>query len=58
MHISLGLKYSMAQSPDNEDFMEELRKYECLYNRFRKKYKDKYKKISAWIATKEKKYLF
>ena len=50
MHISLRLKYSMAQSPDNENFMEEIRKYECLYNRFSKEYKDKYKKINAWIA--------
>ena len=42
MHISLGLKYSMPQSPDNKTFMEEIRKNECLYNRFSKKYKDKY----------------
>ena len=40
MHISLGLKYSMAQSSDNENFMEEIHKYECLYNGFMKEYKD------------------
>ena len=42
MHISLGLKYSMAQSSDNENFMEEIRKYACLNNKFSKEYKDKY----------------
>ena len=42
MHISLGLKYSVAQSPDNENFMVEIRKYACLNNRFSKEHKDKY----------------
>ena len=34
--------------------MEEIRKYKCLYDRFSKEYKDKYKKINAWIAVSNK----
>ena len=28
--------------------MEEIRKYDCLFNRFSKEFKDKFKKINAW----------
>ena len=35
--------------------MEEVQKYDCLYNKFSKEYRDKYKKISyCWKAIGEK----
>ena len=34
--------------------MEEEQKYDCLYNKFSKEYRDKYKKISCWKAIGEK----
>ena len=33
--------------------MEEIRKYDCLFNRFRKEFKDKFKKINAWSKVDE-----
>ena len=37
-----------------EEFMEEIHKYECLYNRYCKEYKDKFKKLNAWKAVSDK----
>ena len=37
-----------------EEFMEEVHKYECLYNKYCKDYKDKYRKMNAWKAVGEK----
>ena len=31
-----------------EQFMEEIGKYDCLFNRYSKEFKDKFKKINAW----------
>ena len=36
-----------------EQFMEELRKYDCSFNRFSKEFKDKFKKINAWSKVGE-----
>jgi len=33
---------------DTEQIIEETRKYDCLFNRFSKEFKDKLKKINAW----------
>ena len=33
--------------------MEEIRKYDCLFNRFSKEFKDKLKKINAWFEAGE-----
>ena len=33
--------------------MEEIRKYDCLFNRFSKEFKDKFKKINAWFEAGE-----
>ena len=35
-------------------FMEEVQKYDCLYNKYRKSYKDKYIKINCWTKIGEK----
>ena len=35
-------------------FMEEVQKYDRLYNKFSKEYRDKYKKINGWKAIGEK----
>ena len=35
-------------------FMEEMQKYNCLYNKYSKSYKDKYIKISCWKKIGEK----
>ena len=32
---------------DTEQVMEEIRKYNCLFERFSKEFKDKFKKINA-----------
>ena len=37
-----------------EEFMEEIHKYECLYNRYCKEYKDKFKNLNAWKAVSNK----
>ena len=34
--------------------MEEIHKYVCLYNRYCKEYKDKYKKLNVWKVVSEK----
>ena len=31
-----------------EHFMSEIQHYECLYNKFSRDFKDKYKKINCW----------
>ena len=36
-----------------EQFMEEVRKYDWLFNRFSKEFKDKFKKINAWSKVGE-----
>ena len=38
---------------DTEQFMEEIRKYDCLFNRFSKEFKDKFKEINAWSKVSE-----
>ena len=35
-------------------FMEEVQKYDCLYNKYNKSYKDKYIKINCWTKIGEK----
>ena len=35
-------------------FMEEMQKYDCLYNKYSKSYKDKYIKINCWKKIDEK----
>ena len=35
-------------------FMEEVQKYDCLYNKYSKSYKDKYIKIDCWTKIGEK----
>ena len=35
-------------------FMEEMQKYDCLYNKYSKSYKDKYIKINCWTKIGEK----
>ena len=35
-------------------FMEEMQKYDCLYNKYSKSYKDKYVKINCWKKIDEK----
>ena len=39
-------------------FMEEVQKYDCLYIKFSKEYRDKYKKINCWKTIGEKFDLF
>ena len=34
--------------------MEEVQKYDCLYNKFSKEYRDKYEKINCWKVIWEK----
>ena len=31
-----------------EGFMEEVQKYPCLYDKFSKEFKDKFKKVNSW----------
>ena len=38
----------MEGEVDTEQFIEEIRKYDCLFNHFSKEFKDKLKKINAW----------
>ena len=38
----------------NEEFMEEVARYECVYNRNSKNFKDKNKKASSWEKLGEK----
>ena len=35
-------------------FLEEIRKYDCLYNRFNKDFKNKFQKYNCWIKVGEK----
>ena len=39
---------------DKAKFMEELQKYDCLYNKFSRDFKDKYKKMNCWKMLGEK----
>ena len=38
----------------NEDFMEEVARYECFYSRNSKDFKDKNKKANSWKKVREK----
>ena len=38
----------------NEEFMEEVAQYECVYNRNSKNFKDKNKKANSWEKIEEK----
>ncbi len=42
------------QKIDKVKFMEDLQQYECLYNKFSRDFKDKYKKMNCWKALGEK----
>ena len=42
----------------NEEFMEEVARYECVYNRNSKEFKDKNKKNNSWQKIGEKFNLF
>ena len=42
----------------NEEFMEEVARYECVYNRNSKDFKDKNKKNNSWQKIGEKFNLF
>ena len=44
----------MADEISNDCFMEEVQKYDYLYNRNSRDYKDKYKKLNAWSEVGEK----
>ena len=35
-------------------FMEEVQKYDCIYNKYSKSYKDKYIKMNCWAKIDEK----
>ena len=39
---------------DKVRFMEDLQQYDCLYNKFSRDFKDKYKKMNCWAALGEK----
>ena len=52
----LPTQTSRKQSPWH--FMEEVQKYDCLYIKFSKEYRDKYKKINCWKTIGEKFDLF
>ena len=41
-------------SADVADFMEEVQKYDCLYNKFSKNYKNKYTKMNCWRKIADK----
>ena len=49
-HVPCESAFKMASSSElnNVVFMEEIQKYDCLYNKFSKNYKSKYKKIKHW----------
>ena len=42
------------QENAQQDFIEEVQKYYCLYNKFSKEYKDKFVKINCWSKIGEK----
>ena len=44
----------MSDEISNECFMGEVQKYDCLYNRNSRDYKDKYKKLNVWNKVGEK----
>ena len=41
------------ESTDNARFMEEVQKYECVYNKFHSKYKNKFVKLNCWVKIGE-----
>ena len=43
----------MEDEIDTEQFMKEIRKYNCLFDRLSKEFKDKFKKINAWSKVGE-----
>ena len=42
-----GIEHGNANAT-NEEFMEEVARYECVYNRNSKNFKDKNKKANSW----------
>ena len=54
--LHLPPHFNMASSSDLNTvvFMEEVQKYDCLYNKFSKYYKNKYKKLNCWSKIGEK----
>ena len=48
--VSFG---KMKGEIDTEQFMEEIRKYDCSFNSSSKEFKDKFKKINAWSKVGE-----
>ena len=43
----------MEDEIDTEQFMKEIRKYNCLFDRLGKEFEDKFKKINAWSKVGE-----
>ena len=52
--------FKMDSNTNNEKaidlalFMEEVQRYDCLYNKFSKEYRDKCTKINCWNAVRQK----
>ena len=55
-HISQNALQIAPQDGVETDivFLEEIQKYDCLYNKFSKDYKNKYKKLNCWSKIEEK----
>ena len=55
-HVACKSAFRMASSFELNTvvFMEEIQKYDCLYNKFIKDYKKNYKKFNCWSKTGEK----
>ena len=55
-HISQNALQIAPQDGVETDivFLEEIQKYDCLYNKFSKDYKSKYKKLNCWSKIGEK----
>ena len=47
-------KKMAAFNEESLAFLEEVRKYECLYNKFNKDFKNKFKKYNCWVEISEK----
>ena len=45
--LNSSILHSMPQRPNTETLMQEIRKYECLYDRYSKEHKDKCKKMNV-----------
>ena len=52
--IHIFFKMASGREVNVVFFMEEVQKYDCLYNKYSKSYKDKYIKINCWTKIGEK----